>query len=456
MTAARSIAIAGALALGACDAADGAPAQQLPGGDLTVFDRSSNAFRMPGPSLDADELARHLDGDATFEASFVTAPAPVHGGLGPVFNHFSCSGCHPRDGRGQALAGGPPLFSPLLVRVSLPAAMGAPLEPGGAVPLPGIGTQIRDHAVFGATPDATVVLTWVELSAPGTFGDGMPYALRQPHLAIRRPDGSGLPPEAMVSARVAPPVFGLGLLEAVPDASIEALADPDDEDGDGISGRANHAYDARVGRAVLGRFGWKANTPDLELQTAAAYVNDMGVTNPLHPAPDGSVEVDADTLAATTFYVRTLGVPAPADPARGDADRVVRGQRLFASMGCGGCHVETLTTAPAAALPPERRALGDQVIHPYTDLLVHDMGPGLADGRPDWEASGSEWRTAPLWGIGLTETVLPGASYLHDGRARTLAEAILWHGGEAEAAREAFRTATAAEREALLAFLRAR
>ncbi|MCA9610347.1 MAG: c-type cytochrome, partial [Myxococcales bacterium] len=221
---------------------------------------------------------------------------------------------------------------------------------------------------------------------------------------------------------------------------------PDDADGDGISGRVNRVWNPRVGAMTVGRFGWKANTADLAAQTAGAYLNDMGVSSQYAPDDDGSWELADDVVADTTFYVQTLAVPAPHD--LGGAD-VARGERAFRQMGCDGCHTPTLETGPH-----EIGALAGQRFHPYTDLLLHDMGEGLADGRPDFEATGREWRTPPLWGLGLTRTVSDHERLLHDGRARGVAEAVLWHGGEAEASREAFRTASAADREALLAFLR--
>lgn len=408
-------------------------------GALTVFDRSSNAYSFPAPTLSELELARHRAGDAAFEARFVTAPAPVHAGLGPVFNHTSCAGCHPRDGRGLALVGGPPLLSPLLVRVSLAGAdaHGGPLE------VPGLGTQIQDHATFGVEAEAEVELTWHEV--PGVYGDGTAFTLRRPEVTLWGPGGE-LGPEILRSARIAPPTFGLGLLEAVPDATLMALADPGDEDGDGISGRVNLVWDPRVETHRVGRFGWKANTVDLTLQVAGAYAADMGVSSPLHPESDGSFEVPRSLVDDNTFYVRTLGVPASVTDELPGASR---GQRLFMAFGCASCHVESLETGPHTL-----EVLSGHRIAAYTNLLLHDMGEGLADGRPDWSASGSEWRTAPLWGIGLAQTVLPGAGYLHDGRARTLEEAILWHGGEAEDSRERFRNAASADRADLVAFLR--
>ncbi len=424
-----------ALALATLAACDGAPLAPAPGGDTTVADRTSNAYSLPAPNLAPAELDRHLAGDVGFEATFVRGPAPINPGLGPLYNHNACAACHGKDGRGL------PMFAPTgsqaLVRVSL--ADGTPELPGAPVPVPGLGGQLQDHGVFGVPAEVAIELTWTERT--DRYGDGTPYQLRAPTLALRHPDGGALDPAILISLRQAPAVFGLGLLEAIPDAALEAAADPDDRDGDGISGRVNRVWDVDAGAVRLGRFGHKAGNPTLVQQAAAAYANDMGVTSRRF---GGDAEVDDAVVAATAFYTATLGVPARAP---GD---VVAGEARFDAFGCGACHTPLQTSGahPIAAL-------AEQVFAPYTDLLLHDLGPDLADQRPEFQADGREWRTPPLWGLGLVATVLPGASYLHDGRARTVAEAILWHGGEAEAARERFRTAPAAERAELLRFLSA-
>jgi CxxC motif-containing protein (DUF1111 family) len=419
----------------------GPEAAVRPGGDTTVDDRTSNAFSLPAPNLLPDELERHLDGDLAFDSTFVTGDAPVNGGLGPLFNNTSCGGCHNRDGRGRPQIGPGPA-SQALVRVSLPE--GEPQDPGGPVPVPDVGLQLQDHAVFGVDPEVLVELTWVE--EPGSYGDGAPYSLRRPAFGLTRPGGGELPAGTLASLRMPPAVFGLGLLEALDDATLEALADPDDDDGDGISGRINMPWDLEADDHRVGRFGLKANTSTLQIQAAAAYANDMGIANPVFPDADDHRDIDLETVDVAAFYTQTLGVPARAEM----SDDAVYGEELFTALGCASCHVPTHTTGthPVAAL-------SGQTIQPFTDVLLHDMGDGLADGRPDYLADGREWRTPALWGLGLVETVLPGASFLHDGRARTIAEAILWHGGEAEPAREAFRTADAADRAALLAFLHA-
>jgi CxxC motif-containing protein (DUF1111 family) len=262
-----------------------------------------------------------------------------------------------------------------------------------------------------------------------------------------------------VSPRVAPFMIGLGLLGAVPEETVLAAADPDDADGDGISGRPNTVWDRRAQSEALGRFGWKANQPSVEQQNSGAFLGDIGITSDLFPeqnctsvepdcvaAPNGGdPEVDQDKIDSVTFYASLLAVPARRDF---DDPTVLAGEQLFHDIGCVACHRSTLVTGDA-----DIPALSAQTIHPYTDLLLHDMGPDLADERPDYQADGREWRTAPLWGIGLIDNVNRHDFLLHDGRARGFAEAILWHGGEGEAARERFRTLSEEDRAALLRFL---
>jgi CxxC motif-containing protein (DUF1111 family) len=420
----------------------------LSGGAATVFDATSSAFSLPAPNLSGLSLARHETGDAEFEIEFVPAPAPASGGLGPVFDNVSCEECHEGDGRGR-----PPLpgeqISSLLFRASV-AGIG---PHGGPSPVPGFGGQLQLRAVPGFEPEIQAAVAYVERQ--GSFSDGTAFSLRVPQYTLT---GwySPLPAGVLFSPRVAPAVFGLGLLEALSDEDILSRADPRDRDRDGISGRVNRVWDVARQRTVVGRFGWKANAPNLVQQTAGAYNGDMGVTSSLFPSEscEGQVpgceahapEVDDETVGNVAFYSQTLGVPARRsldDPTASD------GERLFYVAGCAGCHTPTLRTGNLRGVPE----VSGQVIHPYTDLLVHDMGDGLADDRPDFQASGREWRTAPLWGIGLVETVNGHTNFLHDGRARSLLEAVLWHDGEAASARERVRHFSATERAALVAFL---
>ena len=420
----------------------------MAGGDTTVISRSSRAYEHPATNLSEKSNEEHFEGDLAFDAVFVTAPARVNPGLGPQFNNASCTGCHLRNGRGL------PEKGQLLVRVSDPEGGSslpdradyhhedmAPSE--NTPPVPGIGTQIQDQAIYGHPPEAQVEISWKETK--GQYQDGTTYALRSPEAKITLENQQPLPADILTSLRIPPPVFGLGLLEAVPDKAILALADPEDQDGDGISGRANQVWDMEKKGTSLGRFGLKANQPNLLQQSAAAYFNDMGVTNPLFPEADGSSDIDAEILKSAAVYAQTLAVPARTLLSD---KKVQRGEQLFSKANCASCHISELRTGQH-----EYSELENQTIHPYTDLLVHDMGPGLADNRPDFEATGTEWRTSPLWGVGVTQTVLPYSSYLHDGRARTLEEAVLWHGGEAQAAQEAFVAMSKDDRASLIRFL---
>jgi CxxC motif-containing protein (DUF1111 family) len=423
--------VAAALA-GACG--DNFTVDDAAGGDITVDNRTATAFSQPAPGLTQDQQGQHHAGEGQFEFQWQLPE------LGPLYNNVQCSGCHTGDGRGLAQIG-TGSASQGLVRVSLAAGQGSSLVPGGPVPVPGFGLQLQDHAVSGVQ-EVNIAQTFTETA--GTFGDGSGFSLRTPDIDIKTPDGNEFRSDALRSYRNAPAVFGLGLLEAVPAADIMALADPGDADGDGIRGVANQVWSVQANATMLGRFGRKANVPTVVEQVAGAFANDLGVTNPIFPDADGNTEVGGDALTAAEFFVETLAVPAPA-PLTGDAGH---GQELFEQFQCASCHVETLHTGDS-----DISVLANQTIHPYTDLLVHDMGDGLADNRPDFQADGQSWRTAPLWGLGLVQTVQPQATFLHDGRARTIEEAILWHGGEAMAARESYRNASRDDRLALLAFL---
>lgn len=416
----------------------------MAGGSTTIFSNTSNAYNTPAPGLTDTELALHLDGDLAFEAVFVAAPAPVNPGLGVLFNQSSCISCHPRDGRARhpdnILA-----RSGLLYRTSLPGTD----SNGGPLPVPGFGVQVQNQAVFGYTPEARYTIEYTEHVE--TFPDGEQVTLIQPVIGIAQPYAP-FPAGAMLSPRIAPPVFGLGLLEAIPDEHLLAAQDLNDADRDGISGKVNRVWDPVSGSVQTGRFGWKANASSLLVQCAAAYSEDMGITNRLFPdengAPGptpGAPDLAQDILDQVTFYTQTLAVPAP----RNTGDITVRkGAKIFEQLQCAGCHTPAQRTGPHRV-----KALSEQVFYPYTDMLLHDMGEGLADHRPDYLADGYEWKTRPLWGIGMTFVVNGHTHFLHDGRARNITEAILWHGGEAENARQLFLKTPKADRDALLAFI---
>ena len=425
------------------------------GGETTAFSDGGNAFELSARNLGRLERRTFEVGDSFFTQNWVTAPASTEArdGLGPTFNAQSCSSCHSHDGRARPPENDADPVRGLLLKLSVPG-------PDGSVDEQSYGGQLQDRAINGVPAEGRISIRYEEIT--GRYADGTPFTLRKPTYTILDPAFGPLDKDVMTSPRIAPAVFGMGLLEAIPEERITALADPDDEDGNGISGRVHLVWDARQGSRALGRFGWKAGQPTVEQQSATAFLNDIGITSSLAPdencpavqsacrqAPNGgSPEVPDERLGRVTFYVQTLAVPAM----RSVDDPTVRdGARLFVQAGCAACHTPRHVTPEDYPI----EALSGQVIFPYTDLLLHDMGEGLADNRPEGEASGSEWRTPPLWGIGLVETVNGHTMFLHDGRARSIEEAVLWHGGEARRSRDFFIGLSAEEREALLTFLRA-
>lgn len=444
-------------ALGLSGPALGDP--QWPGGATSTPRQDIHAFAQPSANLDA---LRRLDfsvGNSFFRSPWVSAPASTtaRDGLGPLFNASACISCHVRDGRGKPPAENALNSVGMLVRVSVKANASARGQLG-VVPEPTYGVQLQDMAVPGVTPEAKVRVRYSEIEV--TFADGFRLSLQKPELVISNLGYGPLHPDTEFSARIAPPMIGLGLLEAIDSASLLAKQDPQDLDGNGIRGQANWVWDAARNTYALGRFGWKAGQPTLAQQNAHAFANDLGLTSALiaqddctaaqrncHSQPHGGQpEVSEKIANAVLFYTRNLAPPLRRN--LHDA-RVQQGQALFHQAGCAACHTPSHRTRADAAEPE----LADQLIYPYTDLLLHDMGEGLADQRPEFAAHGSQWRTAPLWGIGLTQTVSGHQHYLHDGRARSLLEAIIWHGGEAEAAKQQVLHFNASERAALLAFL---
>lgn len=434
------------------------PGELLPGGATTnTLLGGRNAFIRPAENITVEHEPNFYTGNSFFNQAWVEAPASTgrRDGLGPLFNARSCAACHLRDGRGRPPESPDEPFLGLLLRLSVPGVDAV----GGPLPDPNYGGQLQPFALPDVPAEAAASVAYDEVS--GSYGDGTPYTLLRPVYRLDAPAYGPLDPELMISPRVAPAVIGLGLLEAITGDDLRALADPDDADGDGISGRLNTVWDAVAEAHAIGRFGWKADQPSVRQQVAGAFLGDMGITTPIFGAQDctaaqtdclaardggeGGPEIDAETFEKVVLYTSLLAVPARRTA---DAPDVLRGKGLFGDMGCAACHTPSHRTG-AHPLPE----VADQLIWPYTDLLLHDMGPELSDGRPVFDAAGPEWRTPPLWGIGLLPAVNDHQRLLHDGRARGVAEAILWHGGEAEAAREAFRLAPAADRDAVVRFV---
>lgn len=437
------------------------PGEKL-GGDTSIRSAHPSAFSLPAANM---PLQRRLDfsvGNSFFRNPWVMAPSSTgaRDGLGPLLNTNGCQNCHIKDGRGH------PPEPDLANRVSMLVRLSIPPHPDGRdqallrtlgnVPEPIYGLQLQDFAVANLAPEGRVQVSYRE--QPVQLADGLQVVLRQPTVTIVDTQYGPLHPQTQISARVAPPMIGLGLLAALDAAHIVAREDPDDADGDGISGRANRVWDISGGLTVLGRFGWKAGQPSLPQQNAAAFAADMGITSNLLSTEEcpvateicqtlsgGAPELETRIQEQVDFYTANLAVPTRRN--HGDS-QVQLGWSVFLDSGCAACHTPTWTTGPSS-----HEWLSQQTIHPFTDLLLHDMGPGLADGRDEFMASGSEWRTPPLWGIGLTETVTGHTFFLHDGRARNLLEAILWHGGEASASQKAVRQLPTHKRDALLAFL---
>lgn len=449
------------------------PVQALSSGNFSNDDAGNTAYLHPAATLDAKQAELFALGQKMFNnrwAFFWFENAEF--GRGPTSNAQSCATCHAGNGRGLA---------PATPHAEATGADGAvrdhhitvPYEPapnmvirislkgngphGEPLPHPDYGDQLQIFGVKGVVPaEGRFSIEWREQIF--TLADGEQVRLRSPVIAITDLAYAPLGDDAMIGPRLAPPLVGLGLLEAIPEDTIVALAAR--ESVAGIRGKANRVWDESQGKTVLGRFGLKANHGSIREQVAIAFLNDIGLSSPVYPDQNcppvqkvckeqmvaGKPEITTRRLDATVLYIRALTVPVRRQT---EDARVVRGEQLFDQTHCSVCHVPELKTGESASLPQ----LAKQTIRPYTDLLLHDMGDGLADGRPDFLAGAAEWRTPPLWGIGLSETVNGANAFLHDGRARNFTEAILWHGGEAGAAREAFRNFSREDRAALVAFL---
>jgi CxxC motif-containing protein (DUF1111 family) len=429
---------------------------------------TADAFSQFSGNMPFDRQMNFNLGNALFTKTWVSAPSSTKAsdGLGPLFNARGCQDCHLKDGRGHVPVGDEKPVS-LFLRLSIP---------GGSPPQdiadwlatqaePTYGGQLQNFAATSHAAEAQMVVTYTE--TPVTMADGTVISLRAPSYSIADAAYGDLAADLQISPRIAPQMIGLGLLEAIPAAEILARVDENDANGDGISGRASIVPSAELGVPALGRFGLKGGAATVRDQSAAAFSGDMGLSTSLHPAPSGDctasqadclaapngaqplhdgVEVSDESLDLVTFYARNLAVPERRtinDPA------VLRGKELFYGLNCTGCHTPKHVTARLADQPEQ----SFQLIWPHTDLLLHDMGAGLADNRPEGRATGREWKTPPLWGIGLTPQISGHSDFLHDGRARSLLEAVLWHGGEAQAPRDAVVALPTEDRNALIAYL---
>ena len=447
------------------------PFEPMPAGAATVRTIvNRDIFSHPSANLSFEERQAFQVGNGLFRKDWVSAPSSTlaSDGLGPLFNARSCQGCHIKDGRGHAPDGADDDAVTMLIRLSVPPAGDVQRAAIAdrralAIPEPVYGTQLQDFAIPGIAAEGRIRTSWVE--HPVELSGGERVMLRRPVFEITDLGYGPMRADTMTSPRVAQQMLGLGLLEAIAESDILAHADPDDADGDGISGRPNWVRDVETGEIVLGRFGWKAIQPTVRSQSAHAFSGDMGLSTPVVPDPHGDCtqapcremptgvqrhlgehEVPSDLFDLVVFYSANLAVPERRDL---DDPQVLRGKEMFHAAGCAACHRPKYVTRRDA----ERAAHRFQLIWPYTDLLLHDMGEDLADGRPEGDATGQEWRTPPLWGIGLTHTVSAEAGFLHDGRARTLLEAVLWHGGEGLAARESVVGMPPEDRAALVRFL---
>ncbi len=443
------------------------------GADARTPATEPNAVYMQAmKGLSDDETRQFRAGETMFRTVWLVFPAmPVQNnwqymrprggyawGLGPTFIANACMACHIQAGRGKTVDRPNSTVFQQLLRVSLPGQN----PHGGPLPHPQYGGQLQVFDVISANRqhvrqgEADVFVDWE--SVPTVLPDGERIDLRRPKIRIDSLSFGPLGEPVLTSLRNAPAIFGLGYLESVSEEDILQIAAA--QQAAGLNGRPNYVRDDINDKTSLGRFGWKANQPAVRQQIAAAFLHDMGITSSLYPqqncpsvqtyckqAPPGNaVELFADEFDDLSFWVQALDAPPRRDRERAD---VLRGEQLFEQARCAQCHLPQLKTGRNAPFP----ALADRVFHPYTDLLLHDMGEGLSDGRPDFKAGARDWRTAPLWGIGLSTQVNGSSNLLHDGRARDVTEAILWHDGEARPARDRFAGFSRADRAALVAFV---
>ncbi len=443
------------------------PQEMKQGGHAGINIDSTESYSKPSSNISPSRKGHFFIGNAFFKQPWVVAPASTDSrdGLGPLFNVAACQSCHIKDGRGHPPVDANDTADSMLIRLALPPTTDKQKQQLAnseieKVPHPVYGGQLQDRGIPGVHAEAHIDTKWTDV--PVKFKDGHVETLRRPTFTFSQVGYGAFGDEVMVSPRIALPMIGLGLLEHIKAEDIKMQADPDDKDGNGISGKANQVISSLDGSVQLGRFGWKAGQPFLVTQNQGAFNGDMGLTSHLNPnssctpsqtaclkAPSGAddqqdgkepVEVSDDIVKFVEFYTRNLAVP---NRRHADDPQVLAGKKRFYDMGCINCHTPRYQLPTTAEGHLEQDG---QIIYPYTDMLLHDMGDDLADrtlaGKlPDKDvqveflATSYEWRTQPLWGIGLARIVDKEAGYLHDGRARTPLEAVLWHGGEAEDAK---------------------
>ena len=430
--------------------------EEMSAGRLTTSILGANAFDQPVPGLPTNTDLLFFVGNSLFRQNWVSSPASTtaRDGLGPTFNARACSACHNKDGRGLPLEQNQEFSAGFLMRISESGTN----DFGGPKPVANYGTQLQDRGNLSIPFEAKVNITYEIIK--GQFKDGETYELRKPIYTITREQFGSLQ-QVLTSPRVGQQVIGLGLIDALSKEDILANTDEFDRDGDGISGKANYVWNHTTNQSELGRFGWKSNQPTLRQQVADAFNGDMGLTTSIFPdkncpspqldclnAPNGgSPEVTDKSLNNLMIYASSLSVPIRRNY---EDQNVLKGKKLFRDLKCNSCHTEVFTTSNNYDF---NTLLENVTIRPFSDFLLHDMGSDLADNRPDFLATGNEWRTQPLWGIGMIKEVNRHTFLLHDGRARNIEEAILWHGGEAEASKNRYKNLTKKERQNLLAFI---
>ncbi len=465
------------------------PMEVKQGGATGVNISSKESYSKPSANISASRKGNFFIGNAFFKQPWVVAPASTtsRDGLGPLFNVAACQSCHIKDGRGHAPVDAKDTADSMLIRLAIaPTTEEEKRKLANSemekVPHPVYGGQLQDRGVPGVHAEAHIDTSWENV--PVKFKDGHTVTLRRPTFKLTNLGYGKMGGDTMISPRIALPMIGLGLLEHIKAEDILAQADVDDKDGNGISGKANQVISSLDGSVQLGRFGWKAGQPFVMTQNQGAFNGDMGLTSRLNPdssctasqkacleAPSGGdfaineegepeklVEVSDDIAKFVDFYAHNLAVP---NRRNADDPTVLAGKKRFYDMGCINCHTPRYQLPTTAEGHLEQDG---QIIYPYTDMLLHDMGDDLADRtlagklpskdvQVEFLATSYEWRTQPLWGIGLAQTVHEEAGYLHDGRARSPMEAVLWHGGEAEDAKNKVLELDKQGRKELEAFL---